>query len=57
MSASTAQRIISPPCRKMMAILWSGTPSSTRVDISTGMTISKIHSTKISPTAANRSLR
>ena len=36
MSASTAHKIISPPCRKMTAILWVGTPSSTRVDIRTG---------------------
>ena len=57
MSASTAHKIISPPCRKMTAIFWVGTPSSTRVDIRTGMTISKIHSIKISPTAANRSRR
>ena len=57
MSASTAHKIISPPCRKMTAMLWVGTPSSTRVDIRTGMTISKIHSIKISPTAANRSRR
>lgn len=55
--ASTAQMIILLPCSIMTCISWLGTPWSTRSDISIGMTISKIHSTKTSPTARNKSRR
>ena len=55
--ASTAQMIILLPCSIMTCISWLGTPWSTRSDISIGMTISKIHSTKTSPMARNKSRR
>ena len=56
-SESAAHKIISPPCRMITAILWPGTPSSTSVDISMGIIISKTHSIKTSPTAAKQSRR